>query len=107
MKVNIRRLAAVSLLLFCLATGLIAQVDTGVLSGTIFDAVVPGVKVTLTNIGTNYSLELKPTPRGCMSPHPCRRVSIGSRSARKDFRRQRKRSSSISPSACLLISPYS
>ena len=67
MKVNIRRLTVVSLLLFCLATGLIAQVDTGVLSGTIFDntdAVVPGVKVALTNIGTNYSLELETNAAG-------------------------------------------
>ena len=67
MKVNVRRFATVSLLLFGLTAGLLAQVDTGVLSGTIFDntnAVVPGVKVTLTNIGTNYSLELETNAAG-------------------------------------------
>ena len=67
MKVNVRRFATVPLLLFGFAAGLLAQVDTGVLSGTIFDntdAVVPGVKVALTNIGTNYSLELESNAAG-------------------------------------------
>ena len=67
MKVNVRRFATVPLLLFGFAAGLLAQVDTGVLSGTISDntdAVVPGVKVALTNVGTNYSLELETNAAG-------------------------------------------
>ena len=67
MKVNVRRFSTLSLLLLGFAAALIAQVDTGVLSGTIFDntdALVPGVKVTLTNIGTNYNLELETNAAG-------------------------------------------
>ncbi|MDE0432460.1 MAG: carboxypeptidase-like regulatory domain-containing protein [Bryobacterales bacterium] len=60
MKTRFCRFTALLFLIFSVATTVVAQVDTGVLSGTVFDnsdAVVPGVKVTLTNIGTNYSLE--------------------------------------------------
>ena len=67
MKTRFCRFTALLFLIFSVATTVVAQVDTGVLSGTVFDnsdAVVPGVKVNLTNIGTNYSLELETNAAG-------------------------------------------
>lgn len=67
MRTRFCRFTALFFLIFSVATTVVAQVDTGVLSGTVFDnsdAVVPGVKVTLTNIGTNYSLELETNAAG-------------------------------------------
>ena len=57
-------LACLAVLLPALLFG---QVDTGVLSGTIYDnsgAVIPGANVALLNVGTNYSLELTSNQSG-------------------------------------------
>ena len=57
-------LVVLSLLVVSSAT---AQVDTGVLSGFVYDnseAVIPGAKVTVLNTGTNYQLDLETAATG-------------------------------------------
>ena len=56
----------VIILVACSAT-LIAQVDTGVLSGTVSDgtgAVIPGANAEVLNTGTNYQLTLETNASG-------------------------------------------
>ena len=51
----------------CMATALLAQVDTGVLSGRVYDntgAVMPDARVKLKNLASNYSLELTTNSAG-------------------------------------------
>ena len=57
-------LVVLSLLVVSSAT---AQVDTGVLSGFVYDnseAVIPGAKMTVLNTGTNYQLDLETAATG-------------------------------------------
>lgn len=61
---NVSRFA---LLALCVTPVLSAQVDTGVLTGTVFDnteAVVPGATVSVRNTATNYALELRTNEGG-------------------------------------------
>ena len=61
------RILTLASLIVCSATLVPAQIDTGVLSGYVYDnseAVIPGVKVTVQNTGTNYQLDLETTATG-------------------------------------------
>ena len=52
---------------------LTAQVDTGVLSGYVYDdsgAVIPGCAVTVRNVGTNYEFDLETNAAGLFVSPP-------------------------------------
>ena len=61
------RLSLITILLLTGVDRATSQVDTGVLSGYVFDdsgAVIPGAAVTISNVGTNYELEVESNAAG-------------------------------------------
>lgn len=62
-----RSLMSLLVLILSLGVPLAAQVDRGVLSGTVFDnsgAVIVGAKISVENLATNYTLELETNATG-------------------------------------------
>lgn len=65
--VRLASLVLLSFLFLLTASQLIAQVDTGAITGTVKDqsgAVIPGAKVSLTNEGTGFSISTTTSPDG-------------------------------------------
>jgi len=67
MHQTIRQILTTTALLAVFSLALLAQVDTGVISGHVYDnsgAAVPNVRVKLKNLASNYSLELATNTAG-------------------------------------------